>query len=404
MSRASVPTLLNLDRAAKLLNLSPVHFSGAYGSTVWPTGNGCPDVWPQHSWQTEEMIVSREMLAEAIHDAELEITDALGYSPAPRFFTDENHAYPLRYDGVWQRHRKLHTKYGKIISAGIRGSTLIEEGVSVTYSDPDSDGWNELATITVSTEITNPKEIKIYYTDQEGDPLWEIKPVRKIEISGGVATITADSWLFIDPELWEKYPTTQGFRGINISTTDNYVTEVDVYREYVNITEHSTEFWWAHGYCEGLSGTTQNGMFLLKDADTGYVQPVPADYYVDNSYWVEVCFSPDYPPTGVRFWYYAGLQDDRYLAGRTLDPLSNYWAQAIIWLAVANIELPPCACGAAQHLFTEYRRDLAASSGRSRNLLSFDLLDNPFGTRVGAIRAWERVAKISGEGMGGFSA
>lgn len=401
MSRANIPTLLSLDRFARMINLSPVHFSGAYGSTIWPVSNGCEDLWPQHAWQAVEIISSREMVAEAIHDAEWDIIHALGYSPAPRFFVHESHPYHLRYDGVWQQHRRLHTKFGKVLSGGVRGSTVIEANAEVVYSDEDADNWDETATIVSPTTVTDVKEIKLYFAGKSGDPVWEIRPLRSVSISGGNVTIVADSWLFINPVLWERFPTTAGFEGIDIGTTDNFVEEIDVYREFVDTSLKSVEFWWSPGSCGELDGATQTGTLLLKDPETGYVMPVPADY-TDGS-WGEVCFNPVYPPTGMYFWYYAGLQDDRYLSGNTLDPLSEYWAQTILWLAVSKLEMGVCACGPAQHVFNEYRRDLAISNRNERTIVSMQMLDNPFGTRVGAVRAWDRVQKVAGENFGATS-
>lgn len=402
MSRANIRTLLSLDRAARMLNLSPVHFAGAYGSTVWPIGNTCPDLWPQHAWQSEELIVSREMFAEAIFDAEMDITNALGYAPAPMFFTKEPVPYKLRYDGAWQLNRRFHTKYGKVISGGIRGITEIETGVTVSYQDLDGDGWKEDASFVIATTVTDPREVKVYFPDEDGDPVWEIRPLKSVVISGGFATVHADSWLFINPVLWEAYPTINGFQGINISTDANFVDEVDVYREYVDTSAKGVQFFWSSGACcDGLALSTQDGTFLVIDENTGYIEPHPASY--ENDAWVKGYFNPNKPPTGFYTWYYAGLQDDRYIQNKSLDPLPEYWAQAIIWLAVSKLELPPCACGAAQNLFHEYRRDLAISTGRDRNLLSFETLDNPFGTRVGAIRAWTRIVKVAGDNYGSES-
>jgi hypothetical protein len=401
MSRASIPTLLSLDRFARMMNISPVHFAGAYGSTIWPVSNGCEDLWPQHAWQAAEIIASREIIAEVIHDAEWDIINALGYSPAPRFFVQEPHGYRLRYDGAWQMHRRVHTKFAKVLAGGIRGSTVIEANAEVTYSDEDGDGWDEIATVVVTTTVTDPREVKLYFVGESGDPVWEIRPLKTVVISGGTATITAHSWLFINPVLWEAYPTTDGFEGIDISTTANFVEEVDVYREFVDTSARSVQFWWAPGSCGELDTATQNGTLLMKDPETGYVTPVPADY-TDGS-WGEVCFNPVFPPTGMNFWYYAGLQDERYINQKSLDPLSEYWAQAIVWLAVSKIEMGVCNCGPPQYLLDEYRRDLALVNRNARNMVSMDMLDNPFGTRVGAVRAWDRVQKVAGENFGAES-
>ena len=98
MARASLPTLLSLDRYASIMGIVPAHFNGAYapssGSTgVFPISQGCKDVWYQHAWQRFDAL-SREDLAIAIYDAEKDIEAELGYSPGPKWVTNEVHPYP----------------------------------------------------------------------------------------------------------------------------------------------------------------------------------------------------------------------------------------------------------------------------------------------------------------------
>src|SRR5688572_10128086 len=115
MARASTPTLLSLDRWARIMGLNPVHFNGASGDSVWPlTGGVCKDVWPQHSWQSPD-IISREELARNIHLAERAITRALGYSPAPTWFAEEEHNFPRYHNVGWNSPysmpRHVNTRY-----------------------------------------------------------------------------------------------------------------------------------------------------------------------------------------------------------------------------------------------------------------------------------------------------
>ena len=97
----------------------------------------------------------------------------------------------------------------------------------------------------------------------------------------------------------------------------------------------------------------------------------------------------------MKAWYYAGLIADAYLAESSHDPLSNYWAQAIAWLATARLERPPCACSNTGTLFNKWSKDLATIGEGAGHLLSDRLLDNPFGTRQGEIMAWNRVSRLA---------
>ena len=99
MSRASTPTLLSLDRFARILGMNPVHFSGAAGPMYWPEIGNCDDIWPQYSWQHDYEFVSREELATVIAEAEYDIKEELGFSPAPTWESEEVHWFdaPEKY-------------------------------------------------------------------------------------------------------------------------------------------------------------------------------------------------------------------------------------------------------------------------------------------------------------------
>lgn len=392
MSRASTPTLLSLARYASLIGIPPVHFSGGFADTVWTLKGVCEEVWPQYAWQKDQ-IASREDLAQAIGDAEEEIARHLGYWPAPKWITAEEYLWPRP---GYNLYNLLRARWGKIISPGRRATTLIDADATVTFSDPDDDDWDELATITANTTVTDPKEIKIYFAGHADDPIWEIRPVRSITIASGVVTILLDSWLLIDPVLWEQYPTANEFIGINVTTTDNYVAEVAIYREYVDTTV-SVEHYWLPGSGSGAclteeeaielgcDRTVEDGCFAVAVANTGVIRPSWSSYPV-NGY-----------PAGGKLWYLAGEQSERYLSGYTLDPLSEYWSQAIVWLATARLELTPCSCGPAQAYFDLYRRDLAfVGKDRARQIVTQDLINtSAFGTRFGEVKAWERVSKFN---------
>src|SRR3990167_2973410 len=217
MSRASVYTHLSLDKFAKLFGLSPVHFQGAAGSNYWPVVGSCDDVWKQWSWQRFD-VISKEDLAQSIHDAEEDIKRVLGFPVAPEFVTGEKQTYPKFFDTTYYggpvsatglRNKAINTRYGRVIAAGRRATTLVDADAAVVYSDPDGDGFDELATITATTSLTDACEIKLYVAGKSADPTWEIRPLKTKSISGTTLTITLDSWLLIDPTLWETHPTNE---------------------------------------------------------------------------------------------------------------------------------------------------------------------------------------------------
>jgi len=428
MARASTPTLLSLDRYAKILGISPPHFNQGVSNAVFPASGGCDDVWFQHQWQKSDRI-SREELAEAIYNAEEDIARVLGYYPAPKWIAQEQHRYPRHHRrdvyssgglNVRGQGKSIQTRYGKFIQGGQRAltantpPTASVAGLTLTY---DTDVQDLTATVEVATTFTNECEVKVYFAGHNGAPEWEIRPATTKTIALGVFTAVFPIWLFIDPDLWEEYPTTaSGLNAIDFTDTDNLVASVEIYREYNDYTATAATFYWeprpsslyVGGLCTSCGGAgcaacslaSQDGCLGVRNVEAGLVVPTPATYSDDDEAWSEDCFSECRDPDMVRLYYYAGDQDNRYLDRATCEPLSNYWAQAIAWLATARLERTFCSCVNVQSLAQDWRKDLAFVKDSSYQFAP-ELLSNPFGTRYGEVKAWQRVAKIQGRQLKG---
>ena len=73
----------------------------------------CRAIWTQ---------AQRQMVADALVQAQGLLEDELGYPLCPRWITDERHAYrPV-----------LLARWGKIIQAGVVSTTVIQAGAAVT--------------------------------------------------------------------------------------------------------------------------------------------------------------------------------------------------------------------------------------------------------------------------------
>jgi hypothetical protein len=400
------------------LGVNPVHFQGGIGEEVFPLGsNSCNDLWPRHNWQQPDR-VSHEEIAYAIQDAEIEIAQVLGYFPAPFWIAQEVHQWQRWYRQDFQRVNGrdvtgrrvgLQTRFGKIISAGQRAVTYIgtatTTGNSLTYSDADGDGFIDRATVEMPTDETNICELKVYHVGTGGNQRWEIRPAREKSISSGTATFIFPAWLFIDPDIQSRYPTTERFRGINLDTTDNYVTSVDVYREYNDTTAQSAELFWepaTHSSfgCSTCGGsgctacvlTSQDGCIHIREAQNGLVVPTPATY--SDGAWSSACFAGCRDPDEVKIWYYAGALDNLNLRGSTCNVLPPRMERAIAWLATTKLIKPMCAC---PHVTAVYRRlqvDLMLSGTESYQV-SEDDLNNPFGTQYGSVMAWKYIHNVA---------
>lgn len=406
MTRASVPTLLSLDRWARILTINPVHFSGASGSLIWPSNGACAEVWPQYSWQTAHELVGRDDINQVIATVEQDFKDIIGYSVGPTWEVDESQRWRSNGTGYLTQ---VKTEYGMVIAPGRRAVTLIEADAPVVRSNPDGDTWDELATVTVSTDLTDIREIKVYYAGHDGDEEWEIRPRKSVTIAGGVATITLDAWQLIDPDLWERYPTNEGFLALDITNAANFVTEVDVYREYNDTSQSAADFY-TMGSTGGLCGcggvgcqacevASGSGCFRIHDTRLGFITPFPATY--GESGWRLDRLNYNYA-LRVSLSYYAGEMDKRYITRKSLDPLSQEMAEAIVWCSVARLPNDFCSCNNIRERIKTYQMSAVRMREGAQNAelyTRYDKLDVyscPLGERVGEVMAWQRLSRVKG--------
>jgi len=101
----------------------------------------------------------REYIARALESAATRIARDLNYWPNPAYFRE---VIPLGR-GVPIQAQIHQGKWLKMIELGKRGSTLIQAGVAIVYSDASGFGVDDTATITVATTLTDPNEIKLYF-------------------------------------------------------------------------------------------------------------------------------------------------------------------------------------------------------------------------------------------------
>lgn len=406
-------TMLSLSRWAKIMGINPVHFWGGtaenLATPIVPIKSSCGTIWFQYEWQDDDK-VSRYEIAQAIESAEFEIAQALGWFPAPMWVYGEEHQYPRvyrrEYFGTGGNPRGLaksvNTRFGKIIEIGRRATTLIDTatklGGELVYSDEDTDGFYETATITVATALTDVKEIKIFHTGYNGHPGWEIRTPRSITIAGGNVTIVVDAWLLIDPTLYEFYPTDQDSTAIDLSTINNYVESVEVRRVYTDTTENSAEFYWENADvgcascsgagCEACGQVTQSGCARIRSAEDGILSALPASYDSDTGLWTTAASWSGYrEPDRLKLWYYAGDRTYEYLNDLSLDPLPMRMAMAIAYMATARLDRTVCSCTNVEDKYEKLSRDVTEGYRESSFFVTEDGRWSSFGTRFGEIQA-----------------
>lgn len=416
MARADTPTLLPLDTYAKTMLLNPAHFNGAHAPNanaslggMMPIPEGCGYVWRQHSWQ-ENDAASRETIAERIAEAEEEMMDLLGYPVAPRWFSEERHLFDNLYDSHGQ-HASMKTNYVKVIEGGRRTVTLVGTatvaGAELVYSDSSggSYGFNDLATITLPTTLTDAREIKVYFAGHDGDETWEIRPCRRKYLSGGNVVIEFEAWQLIIPSIWETLPDGDGVSAIDISTDANYVTSVEVYREYSDPAQAAVEFFWRDpcsvcggSGCAQCSTTMQTGCLTVLDPDQGRIVPYPADYDSDTGAWKSVGWTINRCPDFVKLYYRAGDRTERYLTSKSYEPIDTRLIKAISYMATARLAGGLGACPRVSNLVDWLQEDVSRLSQGASFFTPQELLLNPFGPRRGEVIAYRacRAPKMRG--------
>ena len=417
--RPPAKTLLSLSRYAEIMGINPMRFMGGDADTSSPplfptvglTALGDRDIWFQYSWQDSNKI-SRNELARQIADTERDIMIRLGTWPAPVWVESEN----VRYDRYHRpeytalrgytpdgRFKSVKLRQNKFIVGGERALTFVGTP-AVVFSDEDTDGFNETITITQATALTDICELKVYYAGFSGDPRYEIRPIRSKSISGGNAIFVIDSWLLFDPERLSAYPGPVGPTPLSVSAAANYVSTVDVYREY-NDPENQCTFKWdgapqSCGSCSGAgcpqcSVVTQIGCFLASDqTDLGYVRPAPASAYSAPNFTVG-WFCTGREPNWLTANYKCGIQEDP--DGNGCYEVPDDLAKAIAYMATARLSKPLCTTSENVSALEKWlREDLAYYSvGRGADVdikfVTSDVMNNPLGTRRGEVEAWRVV-------------
>lgn len=389
-------TLLSIDRYAEIMGVNPVFFNqGAQinlpdGSTLFPHGAGAPNVdvtWQQHSWDLRNN-VSREELAYEISRAEYEITQYLGYSPAPVWTEEELIDLPDHYDplvgkalyDVRGANSGVRIRKRKFIAGGRRAVDFLSN-VCPEYVDTDGDGWAETARITVNTGTTvfNKHEYRAYFAGNGGNQTYEIRPPKRKHVNGSVLTMEFDTWKLIKPEIKNALISNDlNSINIDISNMDNLVENIDIYREYNDKSQVSAQFVYS-------DESTQDGYLVLKNARADFVAAIPSD---------ECAASCCGAPLFVKLWYYSGYkcQESDNVFGDYLDPTL---ARCIALLATARLGRP-LAGNTKVNAYTILLQTDMSTSGADKSYRMFGdiIYNNPFGTRYGEFLAYKTLIQF----------
>ena len=425
MARSEIRPKLPLDTWAKLMGVNPLHFNGVYIEDNPPAV--CEQPWLQFAWQTADR-VGREELSRAIAQAEADIESHLHYRLIPTWEEDEWHQTirPMRPDlfnltntDIRGFAQVVKAKWGHFISGGIRTPAILVDGLdaAVAYTDPDGDGYDEVATVNVTVAAgQDPCELRVYFPisnvmvaadSQNQFNSWEIRPI-SVAITGTAAVITFRREQAVLPQLQLDIvpPASDShLRGVDGSVDDNFLDTIDVYRVYNDPQTQVNLLWEGRGIgCDACTGgcnlceySTQAGCLSLRgDLKNSMVAYRPAIWNAATGAFDTAALAVARQPDNVRLWYYAGLRDHSLHCA--VDEMSGEWARTVAYYAAAILDRQVCACENI-HSNIEYWQDDRAVRGKEGLNIPTRMLDNPFGTRRGAMYAWERV-KGAGSAIG----
>lgn len=288
----------------------------------------------------------------ALQDAQSLMEQVIGYPLCHKWITGDPDI--LGNSEEHPNRSPLPLKWGRFVSGGVRATSVVQNGASVSYaSDP--------ATVGPLAYTGQLSEVKVYYpgTDREITP-------SLITTAGGNITIRIPRCrLTVTPNFTDD--------GVDYNVLGNFLTTVDVRRVYndpsvaaVLVRDHSCS-----DSC-GAAGCTEyttTGCIYPRDKSLGIVDILPAVY--SGGTWVDS--SPDYCDRRydrVRVNYLAGAEQVDFAT-----------KSAIVRLAHARMAAEPCRCTIVQRL---WERDRTVPQ-----VLTRERLNCPFGVNEGAWTAYK---------------
>lgn len=397
MAYASTVTMIPLARLAKHLGVDPFHFAGIYG-TYAPKYLGCDDNFFQYDWQSAGAL-SREALAFALRQAEDTVIEHLRWSPIPLWHEEEVVLTQYYKTEVWSngnsrfQPKSLTTKWGMVIEPGRRASTFIDSP-AIVWVDNDGDTYTEIAQVTFATTVTNEEELHVYYPSKNGADNWEIRPLNSITVAGGVATIEFSRALVPLEDLVEKIPTDDAPHvGIDGDLDANFLTEVDIYRVYTDVSQQINFYYDPSFSCTTVpcNVPTETGCAYVRDSRRGILAYQRSTWDAATESWDSASWQYG-PPAKAVVYYRAGKQDSRQTYP-TIQ-MDEGLERMIVFYALSLLDTELCGCDNTKKIWQYQTRDFARITDAERFVMSWNALDNPLGTTFAAMRLWKHIQPL----------
>lgn len=403
MARSDTVTLLPLDRYAEIMHIFLPHFNQMDGAKA-PIVTSCDKrgIWDQQA---------RDSLAWTMGQAEEMIAEYLHFWPSRKFIIDEEIAF--RLPGIrndWFN-AEVETEWSFIDCFGTEQLTLVRADADVEYTRSDNNPAlrENLATIGTDAGLyvaqldacDNECEVVVFFREADGaedsaDCRWEIRPL-KVDIDGSTMQITANSALFVKPELWELTELESQVEPGNAADNDawiinfdvsNLVSQVDVYCRTVNQQTPITLQWSGVCDCTGIcQHKTQTACAYRTDKRRGYFTPRSATWNgTTNIFAVPL---HHHPPESILANYRAGMPLNKSCR------MNAIMERAIVKLTNALLPEPPCGfCGdVATRTWQDDRQPIDPLTPEAASM-PWDIY------KRGALEAW-RIVKLFSRAKGG---
>lgn len=354
---------LDLNTWRKKFGMHPYHFFGLSNNLV-PISDGCPSLVREFSWQFANA-AGRADVERAIAEVEEQFATYIGAWPYPKTITEV-----LNVGGA---NRNLKLSYGKLISLGQPVATTVSTN-AVDYTDDDGDGVIDTATMyaTVPTG-TLAFELSALTTIAEGRV---VRPrPRSIELSSStVAKFVYDAPTLVKTLFRDRAVSPNSGWNPNTvppDTASPYNTQLTVIRTV--ITNSST----VPSATDVETG--ERVEISIRDSNLGYVS---LDGWNTYSPGVGVGWCLPHWPRQLSI---------SYLSGTALNSVGQYndeLATVIARFAASRVARKVCSCDTANAELYDWQKDLAITGATDELFAVPDDVNNPFGSRRGAIQAW----------------
>ncbi len=348
--------------------------------------SGCDDLVLEQSWMRGTAATTgRARFREALAEAAQSLSAWLGFPVVRTWITE---TVPLSRVGEACRTFKLCRGYVRKI-----GAMKLDElaTVALTHADTNDDTLLDVFTATLPAAAipagAAPDEIELHFhgndLSQTTDAPYLIAPITVTKLNNGDWQITGKPQTAIKPKLYYKMHRdnvndagTQTNLSIDVHEPANYATTAIVRRRW---TDESVGVSLVYNQCKCREICTcvqsccvepnANGTFpaWVQDARRGIGA-------------VASCVDADRVTVS-------------YEAGYVCDGCGINWDAVLARYAVTFVNSPPCACDAATREFARWVTNRAHSDGMGQGYRGATL-ESPFGSREGAIFAFEQVKAL----------